>query len=83
MVVHFPCEVKILAPSGGLAVLLDEGDRFQGVAAAVGGVDFEVPMDMQYSDPYQDLYIHIYAGEQWLDGATAVERNQQIGGHRA
>ena len=34
----------------------------------LGGVDFDVPQRMKYSDPYQDLYIDLQAGMQHLDG---------------
>jgi len=30
----------------------------------IGGVDFDVPEDMDYDDPYQDLHIHFKAGLQ-------------------
>lgn len=34
----------------------------------VGGVDFEVPMDMVYEDPYQDLHINLKKGVHTLNG---------------
>ena len=40
---------------------------------AIGGVDFDVPIDMNYEDPYQDLYIHIPAGMQHLNGEEALK----------
>lgn len=40
---------------------------------AIEGVDFEVPLDMDYDDPYQDLHIHIDAGMQHLDGEKALQ----------
>lgn len=39
----------------------------------VGGVDFYVPCDMDYEDPYQDLFIHFKEGKQHLDGQAAME----------
>ena len=39
----------------------------------IGGVDFDVPEDMDYDDPYQDLHIHFKAGLQHLDGQAAME----------
>lgn len=42
------------------------------VVDAVGGVPFEVPVEMDYDDPVQDLYIHIPKGYQVLDGAQAM-----------
>lgn len=34
----------------------------------LGGLDFDVPMDMDYDDPTQNLFIHLRAGEQHLTG---------------
>ena len=45
---------------------------FETVIDAVGGVTVNVPMNMDYSDPSQDLEIHIKAGEQVLDGKNAL-----------
>ena len=39
----------------------------------VGGVEFDVPQDMDYEDPAQDLYIHLKAGVQTLNGDQAVQ----------
>lgn len=44
---------------------------FVALVDAIGGVDFDVPIDMNYEDPYQDLYIHIPAGMQHLSGEEA------------
>lgn len=40
---------------------------------AVDGVEFEVPFDMNYDDPYQDLHIHQKKGLRVLDGRDAME----------
>lgn len=40
---------------------------------AVGGITVDVPADMDYDDPYQDLSIHIKKGTKTLDGKEAVE----------
>ena len=40
---------------------------------AVNGVEFEVPFDMNYDDPYQDLHIHLKKGVQTLDGEHAMQ----------
>ena len=40
---------------------------------AVNGVEFEVPFDMDYDDPYQDLHIHQKKGLRVLDGRDAME----------
>ena len=39
----------------------------------LGGVDFYVPCDMDYDDPYQDLSIHYKEGMQHLSGQQAME----------
>ena len=39
----------------------------------VGGVEFYVPQDMNYDDPWQDLHIHLKEGLQVLDGEKAME----------
>lgn len=40
---------------------------------AIGGVTFNVPIDMVYDDPTQDLHINLKAGEQLLDGDKAEQ----------
>ncbi len=40
---------------------------------AIGGVYYNVPRNMEYDDPTQDLHIHIPAGYQWLGGKEAVQ----------
>ena len=40
---------------------------------AIGGVKFDVPIDMDYEDSSQDLYIHLKAGEQLIDGPKAEQ----------
>lgn len=39
----------------------------------IGGVNFNVPIDMDYDDPTQDLHIHLKAGMQLLDGDKAEQ----------
>lgn len=56
---------------------------FKDVVDAVGGIDFDVPQNMHYEDPVQDLYIHLEAGMQHLDGDKAEQlvryRKYQMG----
>ena len=40
---------------------------------AIGGVWFDVPQDMHYYDPAQDLQIHLNAGYQLLNGEQALK----------
>ena len=39
----------------------------------IGGVEFDVPIDMKYDDPTQDLHIDLKKGKQVLDGAKAEQ----------
>ena len=43
------------------------------VIDAVGGIYFDVPIDMWYDDPTQDLHIYINKGYQLLNGENAVK----------
>lgn len=56
-------------PDGYVLVDLD---CFMELVDLFGGVEFHVPMDMHYEDPSQDLYIHLEAGLQTLDGEEAM-----------
>ena len=42
------------------------------IVDAIGGVYFDIPFDMDWDAPDQDLYIHIKAGPQTLDGENFV-----------
>ena len=46
---------------------------FEKLVESVGGVWFDVPVDMDYDDPYQDLHIHISKGYQLLNGEQAMQ----------
>lgn len=46
---------------------------FVALVDEVGGVDFEVPVDMNYDDPWQNLSIHYQKGMQHLTGQQALE----------
>lgn len=48
-------------------------EAFEKLVDAIGGVYYDVPVDMNYSAPDQDLYIDIKAGYQWLSGAEALK----------
>lgn len=39
----------------------------------IGGVTFDVPIDMDYDDPTQDLHIHLNAGLQNINGSEAEQ----------
>lgn len=52
-------------------VLIDL-DGFVDLVDLMGGVEFDVPVDMHYSDPSQDLYIDLDAGVQTLNGEQAM-----------
>ena len=62
----------------GLCVKIDryvcmDTAGFRDIVDAVGGVDMDVPFDMDYEDPEQDLFIHLKAGYQHLDGDKAEQ----------
>ncbi len=39
----------------------------------IGGVEFDVPIDMKYDDPTQDLHIDLKAGKQLINGEKAEQ----------
>ena len=53
-------------------VLIDT-DTFVKMIDAMGGVDFDVPVDMNYEDFVQNLYIHINKGYQHLNGTQTMQ----------
>ena len=54
---------------------------------AIDGVWFDVPLDMDYEDPTQEVWIHLDAGYQELDGDKAMQllryrqNNKMVNGH--
>ena len=58
-----PIDYYIHVDLQGFIALVDELD----------GVDIEVPLDMNYDDPYQDLHIHLNAGMQHLNGQQTMQ----------
>lgn len=53
--------------------ILVDTDAIIEIVDAIGGVWFNVPIDMDYDDLNQDLHIHLKAGEQLIDGAKAEQ----------
>ena len=53
--------------------ILVDTDAIIQIVDAIGGVTFNVPIDMDYDDPTQDLHIHLTAGEQLIDGPKAEQ----------
>lgn len=47
-------------------------EAFRQTVDLVGGVEFDVPQDMYYSDPSQNLYIDLKAGKQRLNAEQAM-----------
>ena len=43
------------------------------IVSAIGEVEFDVPIDMDYDDKTQDLHIHLKAGKQMIDGDKAEQ----------
>lgn len=48
-------------------------EAFKKAVDALGGVDVDVPQDMYYSDPYQNLLIDLKKGPQLLNGDQALQ----------
>ena len=48
-------------------------NAFRKIVDAIGGVEVDVPQNMFYEDPYQDLYINLKKGPQLLDGDKAEQ----------
>jgi len=46
---------------------------FKKLVDAIGGVEFDVPIDMKYDDKRQNLHINLKAGKQKLDGNKAEQ----------
>ena len=57
MPIHYYCQVNF--------------DGFKEIIDVLGGVNYNVPFDMNYDDPAQDLHIHLKKGLQHLDGQAA------------
>lgn len=58
-----PVDYSVTVDFSGFAAMVD----------ALGGVEFDVPVDMDYDDPEQDLHIHLPAGTRLLTGEEALE----------
>lgn len=43
------------------------------IVDALDGVEFDVPQNMNYEDPEQNLYIHLKKGKQVLNGEKAIQ----------
>ncbi len=56
-------------PDGYILIRLD---AFVDVVDALGGIRFDVPVDMFYNDPSQDLYIDLAQGLRTLSGQEAM-----------
>ena len=46
-------------------------EAFDYLVDSIGGIEYNVPIDMDYDDPGQDLAIHLKAGPQKLNGKQA------------
>ena len=81
--------VKKLNHHGGFSQTMSEVSRLLGIPVdyyvtvdlrafvelvdEIGGVDFDIPVDMDYDDPYQDLQIHFEKGPRHLTGEEALQ----------
>ncbi|NLY42715.1 MAG: LCP family protein [Clostridiaceae bacterium] len=48
-------------------------EGFRNIIDILGGVDLDVPVNMDYDDPVQNLHIHLKKGMQHLDGDKAEQ----------
>ena len=48
-------------------------EAFKVLVDKIGGVEFDVPIDMKYDSKRQDLHINLKAGKQKLDGDKAEQ----------
>lgn len=46
---------------------------FEKIVNTIGGIDFDIPINMDYDDDIQDFHVHLPAGPRHLDGAEALE----------
>lgn len=53
--------------------ILIDTDAIIDIVDTIGGVWFDVPIDMDYEDLNQELYIHLKAGYQLIDGNKAEQ----------
>lgn len=58
-----PVDFYVMVNLKGFIALVDQID----------GVDFDIPINMDYDDPYQDLHIHFTKGPRHLNGQEAME----------
>ncbi len=66
--------VKAIENITGLEIdnyLIIDTDALVQLVDALGGVKFNVPINMDYDDPTQNLHIHLKAGQQTLTGDQA------------
>lgn len=63
-------EIIGFTPDGYVVVDLS---IFRQLVDLMGGVTFDVPVDMHYSDPTQNLSIDLQAGKQHLNGEQAMQ----------
>jgi len=71
-------EVSVAVLEKSLGVDIDyyikmDLDVFRKIVDIIGGVTFDVPFDMAYNDPEQDLFISLSKGEQTLNGGQAEQ----------
>lgn len=82
-------KINALISAGGERLMIDRVERliglpvnyyitlnfsgFRKIIDILGGVEFNVPFNMNYDDPDQNLHIHLRKGGQILDGKSAEQ----------
>ena len=73
---NIPETVELVSNLTGVKIdnyILVDTDAIIEIVDAIGGVTFDVPIDMNYDDPTQNLHIHLEAGEQLITGEKAEQ----------
>ena len=58
-------------------------EGFRKIIDLLDGIEIDVPFDMRYDDPYQNLHIGLNKGKQILDGKKAEQYLRYRKGNRA
>ncbi len=93
-----PMKTNALIGIGGVRLIIKQVERMTGLKVdhyltlnfegfrkiidVLGGVYVDVPIDMDYDDPTQDLHIHLRKGWQLLDGKKAEQYVRYRKGNR-
>ena len=66
-------EVKKITGVDVEKYVLVDTSQFRNIIDTIGGVEYDVPINMNYDDPVQNLHIHLEKGLQKLNGEQAEQ----------